>query len=245
MREFVETREEEGEPTDMMEFLKDVALLTDRDIEQQNKASVKLMTIHSAKGLEFPCVYVVGMEEDIFPSPQSTDSQRRLEEERRLLYVAITRAEKYCFLTYANMRYRYGKMEFCTPSRFLRDIDRDLLDIGGYSSRKTSYSERRQPTTYTTPRNFRPIERPAPSFRHVSTTQPQVSQRTVTNSSPKPAINNNSIIFNAGDQVIHERFGEGVITAIEGTGESAKAIVEFTYSGTKKLLLKFAKLKKK
>ena len=244
LREFVETREEEGEPTDMMEFLKDVALLTDRDIEQQNKASVKLMTIHSAKGLEFPCVYVVGMEEDIFPSPQSTDSQRRLEEERRLLYVAITRAEKYCFLTYANMRYRYGKMEFCTPSRFLRDIDRDLLDIGGYS-RKTSYSERRQPTTYTTPRNFRPIERPAPSFRHVNTTQPQVSQRTVTTSSPTFLTSNNNAPFNAGDQVIHERFGEGVITAIEGAGDSTKAVVEFAYSGTKKLLLKFAKLKKK
>lgn len=252
LREFVETRQEQGEPTDMMEFLKDVALLTDRDIEQQNKASVKLMTIHSAKGLEFPCVYVVGMEEDIFPSPQSTDSQRRLEEERRLLYVAITRAEKYCFLTYTNMRYRYGKMEFSAPSRFLKDIDRDLLDVGGYGSRKTCYPERRQPT-YTTPRNFRHIEKPTSSFRPVerqsfrpaNITQPQVSQRTVTTSSSTFSTSNNDATFNTGDQVIHERFGEGVITAIEGVGESTKAVVEFAYSGTKKLLLKFAKLKKK
>ena len=253
LKEFTETRLEQGEPADMMEFLKDVALLTDRDIEQ-DKASVKLMTIHSAKGLEFPCVYVVGMEENIFPSPQSTDSQRRLEEERRLLYVAITRAEKYCFLTYANMRYRYGKMEFSAPSRFLKDIDKDLLDIGGYGSRRTSYPERRQPT-YTTPRNFRPIERPASSFRPVerpassfrpvSSIQPQVSQRTIVAGPSASPANNGSATFNAGDQVIHERFGEGVITAIEGTGESTKAIVEFTYSGTKTLLMKFAKLKKK
>ena len=243
LKEFTETRQEQGEPADMMEFLKDVALLTDRDIEQ-DKASVKLMTIHSAKGLEFPCVYVVGMEENIFPSPQSTDSQRRLEEERRLLYVAITRAEKYCFLTYANMRYRYGKMEFSAPSRFLKDIDKDLLDIGGYGSRRTSYPERRQPT-YTTPRNFRPIERPASSFRPVSSIQPQVSQRTIVASPSASPASNGSAMFNAGDQVIHERFGEGVITAIEGTGESTKAIVEFTYSGTKTLLMKFAKLKKK
>ncbi len=253
LKEFTETRLEQGEPADMMEFLKDVALLTDRDIEQ-DKASVKLMTIHSAKGLEFPCVYVVGMEENIFPSPQSTDSQRRLEEERRLLYVAITRAEKYCFLTYANMRYRYGKMEFSAPSRFLKDIDKDLLDIGGYGSRRTSYPERRQPT-YTTPRNFRPIERPASSFRPVerpassfrpvSSIQPQVSQRTIVAGPSASPASNGSAMFNAGDQVIHERFGEGVITAIEGTGESTKAIVEFTYSGTKTLLMKFAKLKKK
>ena len=243
LKEFTETRQEQGEPADMMEFLKDVALLTDRDIEQ-DKASVKLMTIHSAKGLEFPCVYVVGMEENIFPSPQSTDSQRRLEEERRLLYVAITRAEKYCFLTYANMRYRYGKMEFSSPSRFLKDIDKDLLDIGGYGCRRTSYPERRQPT-YTTPRNFRPVERPASSFRPVSTIQPQVSQRTIVASPSASPASNGSAPFNAGDQVIHERFGEGVITAIEGTGESTKAIVEFTYSGTKTLLMKFAKLKKK
>jgi DNA helicase-2/ATP-dependent DNA helicase PcrA len=143
-------------------------------------------------------------------------------------------------------------MEFCSPSRFLKDIDRDLLDIGGYGSRKTSYPERRQPT-YTTPRNFRPIERPASSFRPVerqsfrpvNTAQPQVSQRTVTTSSPTFPTSNNNATFNAGDQVIHERFGEGVITAIEGAGDSTKAVVEFAYSGTKKLLLKFAKLKKK
>ena len=227
LKEYVETRQEQGEPTDIVDFLKDVALLTDRDIEQ-DKPCVKLMTIHSAKGLEFPCVYIVGLEENIFPSPQSTDSQRKLEEERRLFYVAITRAEKHCIMTYAKMRYRYGKMEFSSPSRFLRDIDRDLITTGTKSPKTSTESPRLRPIrTFT----------PPPTITH----QPShIIHQTSSAFSSQP-----SAFFKVGDAVVHERFGDGVVTAIEGTGDSQKAIVNFAYSGTKQLLLKFAKLKKK
>jgi DNA helicase-2/ATP-dependent DNA helicase PcrA len=238
LQEFVETRREQGEPTDIVDFLKDVALLTDRDIEQE-KPCVKLMTIHSAKGLEFPCVYIVGLEENIFPSPQSVDSMRKLEEERRLFYVAITRAEKHCIMTYAKMRYRYGKMEFSSPSRFLRDIDSDLLETGRPSS-KNSLPPRRQPVSvvpsFRESRNLTPIRRQPSSF------SPQPSDIIPHTSSIS---HHPSGGFSVGDAVVHERFGDGIVTAIEGSGDSQKAIVNFTYSGTKQLLLKFAKLKKK
>lgn len=224
LKEFVDTRQEQGEPTDIVDFLKDVALLTDRDIEQE-KPCVKLMTIHSAKGLEFPCVYIVGLEENIFPSPQSTDSQRKLEEERRLFYVAITRAEKHCIMTYAKMRYRYGKMEFSSPSRFLRDIDRDLITTGSpvRSSQKS----------------------PVQGFQGSRVQEFKGSRPLTSHHSSLPIGGVGGGAFNVGDAVVHERFGDGVVTAIEGSGDSQKAIVNFTYSGTKQLLLKFAKLKKK
>ena len=186
LKEFVETRQEQGEPTDIVDFLKDVALLTDRDIEQE-KPCVKLMTIHSAKGLEFPCVYIVGLEENIFPSPQSTDSQRKLEEERRLFYVAITRAEKHCIMTYAKMRYRYGKMEFSSPSRFLRDIDRDLITTGSPSKSSGFKSQ---------VSSFRPqgssFKSQIPSFKsQTSGFKPQVS-------SFKPQTSNSSTLGGVG-----------------------------------------------
>jgi DNA helicase-2/ATP-dependent DNA helicase PcrA len=250
LKEYVETRQEQGEHTDIVDFLKDVALLTDRDIEQ-DKPCVKLMTIHSAKGLEFPCVYIVGLEENIFPSPQSTDSQRKLEEERRLFYVAITRAEKHCIMTYAKMRYRYGKMEFSSPSRFLRDIDSDLLETGRPS--KPSIPPRRQPSqpVFTDTRHLRRVStissQPITNSRQPSDIIPQTSsllQHHTSNSSPLGGAREGSP-FSVGDAVVHKRFGDGIVTAIEGTGDSTKAIVNFTYSGTKHLLLKFAKLKKK
>lgn len=240
LKEFVDTRQEQGEPTDIVDFLKDVALLTDRDIEQE-KPCVKLMTIHSAKGLEFPCVYIVGLEENIFPSPQSTDSQRKLEEERRLFYVAITRAEKHCIMTYAKMRYRYGKMEFSSPSRFLRDIDRDLITTG--SPVRSSQKSPVQGFQGSRVQEFKGSS----SFRFQgSRVQEFKGSRPLTShhsSLPIGGVGGGS--FNVGDAVVHERFGDGVVTAIEGSGDSQKAIVNFTYSGTKQLLLKFAKLKKK
>ena len=246
LQEFVETRREQGEPTDIVDFLKDVALLTDRDIEQE-KPCVKLMTIHSAKGLEFPCVYIVGLEENIFPSPQSVDSMRKLEEERRLFYVAITRAEKHCIMTYAKMRYRYGKMEFSSPSRFLRDIDSDLLETGRPSS-KNSLPPRRQPVSvvpsFRESRNLTPIRQQPSSFNpQPSDIIPHTSS--ISHHTSSIIHHTSSALFSVGDAVVHERFGDGIVTAIEGSGDSQKAIVNFTYSGTKQLLLKFAKLKKK
>lgn len=247
LKEFVDTRQEQGEPTDIVDFLKDVALLTDRDIEQE-KPCVKLMTIHSAKGLEFPCVYIVGLEENIFPSPQSTDSQRKLEEERRLFYVAITRAEKHCIMTYAKMRYRYGKMEFSSPSRFLRDIDRDLITTG--SPVRSSQKSPVQGFQGSRVQEFKGSS----SFRFQGSRVQEFNGSRPLTSHHSPLTSHHSSLpiggvgggsFNVGDAVVHERFGDGVVTAIEGSGDSQKAIVNFTYSGTKQLLLKFAKLKKK
>ena len=132
MQDFVESRKEEdmGNEVYLPDFLQEVALLTDLDSEEgDSNDKVTLMTIHSAKGLEFPTVFIVGLEENIFPSPMCTNSMRELEEERRLLYVAITRAEKHCILTCAQNRFRYGRMEYDTPSRFIRDIDPELLDV--------------------------------------------------------------------------------------------------------------------
>ena len=134
MQDFVESRREEdmGDEVYLPDFLQEVALLTDLDSDNGDENNkVTLMTIHSAKGLEFPTVFVVGLEENIFPSPMCTNSIRELEEERRLLYVAITRAEKHCILTCAQNRFRYGRMEYDTPSRFIRDIDPELLDVQG------------------------------------------------------------------------------------------------------------------
>ena len=134
MQDFVESRKEEdmGDEVYLPDFLQEVALLTDLDSDEgDSNDKVVLMTIHAAKGLEFPTVFVVGLEENIFPSPMCTNSMRELEEERRLLYVAITRAEKHCILTCAQNRFRYGRMEYDTPSRFIRDIDPDLLEVHG------------------------------------------------------------------------------------------------------------------
>ncbi len=230
MQEFVETGREQDTPITLTDFLQEVSLLSDRDDESDDMPKVTLMTIHSAKGLEFPYVYVVGMEENIFPSPLSQGSIRELEEERRLLYVAITRAERYCHLTYAKMRYRYGKMEWDTPSRFLRDIDPHLIHINGDNVmpayRRSAPMHRPQP---------RPAASPMPQPRFTPTS------RIASHSPIATAVN---LDFSIGDKVSHDRFGLGVITALDGNGGSAKATVEFKNAGTKQLLLKFARLKK-
>lgn len=230
MQEFVETGREQDTPITLTDFLQEVSLLSDRDDESDDTPKVTLMTIHSAKGLEFPYVYVVGMEENIFPSPLSQGSIRELEEERRLLYVAITRAERYCHLTYAKMRYRYGKMEWDTPSRFLRDIDPHLIHINGDNVmpayRRVAPMHRPQP---------RPAASPMPQPRFTPTS------RIASHSPIATAVN---LDFSIGDKVSHDRFGLGVITALDGNGGSAKATVEFKNAGTKQLLLKFARLKK-
>ena len=147
LQEFVDTRREEGREAEVYlpDFLQEVSLLTDLDSDDGSESRVLLMTIHAAKGLEFPTVFVVGMEENIFPSPMSCNSIRELEEERRLLYVAITRAERHCILTCAKNRWRYGKMEFDTPSRFLKDIDPALMTVEG-GTEKGDYEHNRSYT---------------------------------------------------------------------------------------------------
>ncbi len=263
MHDFVDDAKEEGNPVGLLDFLHEVALLTDRD-KDSNTPEVTLMTIHSAKGLEFPCVYVVGLEENIFPSPLCTDSKRKLEEERRLLYVAITRAERFCILTYAKMRFRYGKMEFDAPSRFLRDIDRGLIEAdsrttfsssrgGGFggdtpSSRGGGYFGGDTPSSRggyyggDIPRQ-RPVVQKSPfaSMKPVA----QVT-RTSMYSAPSPFGEGwgEAGGLAVGDTVQHDRFGTGRIVKFEGTADSLKATVEFQNAGVKQLLLKYARLKK-
>ena len=317
MQDFVESRKEEdlGDEIYLPDFLQEVALLTDLDSDEgDSNDKVTLMTIHSAKGLEFPTVFVVGLEENIFPSPMCTNSMRELEEERRLLYVAITRAEKHCILTCAQNRFRYGRMEYDTPSRFIRDIDPELLDVhsesgggsvfgsserkaynrydggaygtgntGGYSRTSRGY-ESESPEWMQNPRPVATQFKADPKPRAVAPRQPekpvdpfgegfkrlyqqQTGKTLSTSGSPQsasrpstPASGNFRPVSRAvpprpmasdasasdlreGVTIEHQRFGIGKVVRIEGTGENTKATVEFRNTGTKQLLLKFAKFK--
>ena len=298
MQDFVESRREEdmGDEIYLPDFLQEVALLTDLDSDTGDENDkVTLMTIHSAKGLEFPTVFVVGLEENIFPSPMCTNSMRELEEERRLLYVAITRAEKHCILTCAQNRFRYGRMEYDTPSRFIKDIDPELLDVhsesgggksffggsyggsyGGSSGGSRSPEWMQNPRPVATqfkadpkPRMVAPRqpEKPVDPFgegfkklyqqqsgKPLSTSRPSTSPSASRPSGnfrpvnravpPRPMASDASASdLRVGSTIEHQRFGIGSVVKIEGTGENTKATVEFRNTGTKQLLLKFAKFK--
>ena len=269
MQDFVESRREEdqGDQVYLPDFLQEVALLTDLDSDDgDSNDKVTLMTIHSAKGLEFPTVFVVGLEENIFPSPMCTNSMRELEEERRLLYVAITRAEKHCILTCAQNRWRYGRMEYDTPSRFIRDIDSNLLDVHGEvgggkpffggGSRSSEWMQNPRPVATQfkadpKPRAVAPREpeRPVDPFSDGFKRQLNMAsggrfkpvQRAVP---PRPMATDASPgDLHEGVKIEHQRFGIGTVIKIEGTGENTKATVQFQHAGTKQLLLKFAKFK--
>lgn len=314
MSAFVEERREEGRFDELFlqDYLQDVALLTDADSDgDKDEPRVSLMTVHAAKGLEFPTVFVVGLEENIFPSPLSAASLRELEEERRLLYVAITRAEKHCILTNAKNRWRYGKMEFDNPSRFIDEIDGKLIDsldeAGGslFGSRADSMSDQpewaraqrprkpwedaEQPRYSSRYQNFKPVASqfvadPKPSlfddepetshtsgrssvsgrsslsegnfksvralnaakrymethFSHPASRSTGSSAASVSSSAASSA-GSSSCGLQEGMKIEHQRFGLGTVLKIEGTGENTKATVEFVHSGTKQLLLKYAK----
>ena len=253
MQDFVESRKEEdmGDEVYLPDFLQEVALLTDLDSDDgDSNDKVVLMTIHAAKGLEFPTVFVVGLEENIFPSPMCTNSMRELEEERRLLYVAITRAEKHCILTCAQNRFRYGRMEYDTPSRFIRDIDPELLEVhgeaGSAESRKpynnwmqnprpvaTQFKADPKPRAVAPRQQEKPVDPFGPNFKRVYNAV-----------APRPMASAPSASdLHEGAKIEHQRFGVGTVVRIEGTGENTKATVEFRNAGTKQLLLKFAKFK--
>ena len=280
LQDFVESRKEEGrlDEITLRDYLQEVSLLTDLDSDgnEEERRKVTLMTVHSAKGLEFPTVFVVGLEENIFPSPLSTNSKRELEEERRLLYVAITRAEKHCYLTYAKSRWRYGHMEFSSPSRFLRDIDSSLIaDDSGASeqSRRSSYGSgsrfentlfgdgRRFQNSNPVASQFRADPKPreavhreepprdpfSPSFKRTLAASGGNLRRisSVVNHTPASASRPSAAPsgLQEGQTIEHERFGIGTVVKLEGTGENQKATVQFRNSGTKQLLLKFARFK--
>ena len=330
MSAFVEERREEGRFDELFlqDYLQDVALLTDADSDgDKDEPRVSLMTVHAAKGLEFPTVFVVGLEENIFPSPLSAASLRELEEERRLLYVAITRAEKHCILTNAKNRWRYGKMEFDNPSRFIDEIDGKLIDCldeaGGslfgsmsesrlgsrsgsmFGSRADSMSDQpewaraqrprrpwedaEQPRYSSRYQNSKPVASqfvadPKPSLfddepetsrtsgrssvsgrsslsegnfksvralnaakRYMETHSSHPASRGTgssaasVSSSTASSAGSSSCLLQEGMKIEHQRFGRGTVLKIEGTGENTKATVEFVHSGTKQLLLKYAK----
>ncbi len=277
MQDFVESRREEdmGDQVGLSDFLQEVALLTDLDSDgDESQPKVSLMTIHSAKGLEFPTVFVVGLEENIFPSPMCVNSMRELEEERRLLYVAITRAERHCILTCAQNRFRYGRMEYDTPSRFIRDIDHRLLRVEGEENGANEWrAEPRKPWQRPSEgpewmQNPRPVGtqfRADPKPRQVAPRQPETavdpfspsfhrqmeqgSSRfkllTPMTSSPmaSTSVSLSSSSLHEGAVIEHQRFGIGTVLKVEGSGENEKATVEFRNTGTKQLLLKFAKYK--
>jgi DNA helicase-2/ATP-dependent DNA helicase PcrA len=226
--EYIDIRREEGmEQVTLADFLSEVSLLTDQDNDKEENANkVTLMTIHAAKGLEFRNVIIVGLEEDLFPSLMSKDNQRAIEEERRLFYVAITRAEENCILTYAKSRFRNGKSNMCSPSRFLRDIDTKYLHAPGEASQDSFFTKRepaRSPV-FTSP------------FQQPKAMEPSAAPTEQT-SLPEDISG-----LKAGMKVRHDRFGTGEIIALEGSGGNTKATVHFSNFGQKQLLLKFARL---
>jgi DNA helicase-2/ATP-dependent DNA helicase PcrA len=235
IKEFTEAAETNGEPSILEAYMANVALLTDQDTESdEDRNKVTLMTMHSAKGLEFKHVYIVGMEDTLFPSPMSSGSARELEEERRLFYVAVTRAEKQATFSYALNRYKWGNLERCSPSRFLKEIDQKFLtypQTGGKPFQNNNSSPARPAALREEPNTYKREER----FK-------KIQEVTVKNS--VPFVGSDSSLFSEGDTVEHERFGKGIIRTIEGQPPNTTATVEFEKEGSKKLLLRFAKLKK-
>ncbi len=252
MQTFVAGRQEEGRMDEayLTDYLQDVALLTDADSEgEKDEPRVSLMTVHAAKGLEFATVFVVGLEENIFPSPLAAVSVRELEEERRLLYVAITRAEKHCILTNAKNRFRYGKMEFDNPSRFIDEIDASLIEGGeetpesSFGGGRSSYGGYGSSSRYGSDGGYgerMPWDRDRSGYgRDYQNSKPVASQFMA---DPKPAFASSAAgSLSEGCRIEHQRFGIGTVLKIEGTGENTKATVEFQNAGTKQLILKFAK----
>lgn len=231
--QFQEARQEEGESAYLPDFLSEVSLLSDVDSEEGNEDKVVLMTVHSAKGLEFKNVFVVGVEEGLFPSLMGGDSPGALEEERRLFYVAMTRAEQNCILSYARSRFRFGKMEFSSPSRFLREIDAACMDVPGMTTRKA-----------TEKRNI--------AAGPVSVRKPLISiglRKISETGGSKPIVpaastrEDSDAGIRVGQHILHERFGEGEVTVVEGSGENLKATIRFKNAGVKQLLLRFARFK--
>ena len=249
IQDFVEGQKEIADATgSLSEFLEDVALATDLDKETDEVDRVALMTIHLAKGLEFPFVYVVGMEEDLFPSAMSVNSRSELEEERRLFYVALTRAEKQAYLTYVISRYRWGKLIDAEPSRFIEEIDEQYLD---FMVPKDDYQFRSfvNPDIFddeidksnlrtTKPKKGTPpskTEEEEKRIRRLRKVKPQ------DNSPAKPIKPIPQL--DAGQWVEHQRFGKGKVLEVQGVGQDKKANIDFQIGGVKSLLLKFAKLK--
>ena len=259
MSDFCAQRQEEGNPNVLLgDFLSEVSLLTDQDSDKDgDDEKITLMTVHSAKGLEFKNVFVVGMEENLFPSSMVGDSPRALEEERRLFYVAITRAEEHCFLSYAKTRFRYGKMEFGSPSRFLKDIDVRFLRLPQDAGMFRRVEEEAAVFRRENARGFAPDKEDAPyggkervSVRPkqqiIAPTVPRNLKRvapSANTASTSPSAGGSANCVQQGQLIEHERFGLGEVLKVEGEGDNAKATIRFKNAGDKQLLLRFARFK--
>lgn len=259
MSDFCAQRQEEGNPNVLLgDFLSEVSLLTDQDSDKDgDDEKITLMTVHSAKGLEFKNVFVVGMEENLFPSSMVGDSPRALEEERRLFYVAITRAEEHCFLSYAKTRFRYGKMEFGSPSRFLKDIDIRFLRLPQDAGMFRRVEEEAAAFRRENARGFAPDREDAPyggkervSVRPkqqiIAPTVPRNLKRvapSANTASTSPSAGASANRVQQGQLIEHERFGLGEVLKVEGEGDNAKATIRFKNAGDKQLLLRFARFK--
>lgn len=250
IQDFVEGQKELADETgSLAEFLEDIALATDLDKDTGDDDRVALMTIHLAKGLEFPYVYIVGMEEDLFPSAMSMNTRSELEEERRLFYVALTRAEKQAYLTYTQSRYRWGKLIDAEPSRFIEEIDekyieyltppmdsnyryKPLIDSDIFGEVDKSKLRLKKPLSGTPPEYQKPSEE---KLRKLRKLKPDLGE---------PLAKNNLFDndLTVGNKVEHSRFGKGEIIKIEGIGNDKKAEIKFDNGGIKKLLLRFARL---
>lgn len=259
MSDFCAQRQEEGNPNVLLgDFLSEVSLLTDQDSDKDgDDEKITLMTVHSAKGLEFKNVFVVGMEENLFPSGMVGDSPRALEEERRLFYVAITRAEEHCFLSYAKTRFRYGKMELGSPSRFLKDIDIRFLRLPQDAGMFRRVEEEAAAFRRENARGFAPDREDAPyggkervSVRPkqqiIAPTVPRNLKRvapSANTASTSPSAGGSANRVQQGQLIEHERFGLGEVLKVEGEGDNAKATIRFKNAGDKQLLLRFARFK--
>ena len=259
MSDFCAQRQEEGNPNVLLgDFLSEISLLTDQDSDKDgDDEKITLMTVHSAKGLEFKNVFVVGMEENLFPSGMVGDSPRALEEERRLFYVAITRAEEHCFLSYAKTRFRYGKMEFGSPSRFLKDIDIRFLrlpqDAGMFRRVEEEAAVFRRenargfaPDKEDTPYGGKERVSVRPKQQIIAPTVPRNLKRvapSANTASTSPSAGASANRVQQGQLIEHERFGLGEVLKVEGEGDNAKATIRFKNAGDKQLLLRFARFK--
>lgn len=251
IKDFIEEQKENEEDASLAFFLEDVALATDFDQEKDDVPRVSLMTIHLAKGLEFPYVYIVGLEENLFPSAMSMNTRSEIEEERRLFYVALTRAEKQVYLSFAQSRYRWGKLIDCEPSRFLDEIDEKFIDyitprkeaaksnafidkdiFGSPDQNKIRF---KKPIQKNTERHLK-----KPLTKHAKTIPPAKLKKVADLGGSQNLFDNNLL---QGNTVEHAKFGRGEVLSIEGAGNSKKAEIKFDSGDTKKLLLQFAKLK--
>lgn len=252
IKDFIEGQKEiDGARGALSEFLEDVALATDLDKDTGDDDRVALMTIHLAKGLEFPYVFIVGLEEDLFPSAMSLNTRSELEEERRLFYVALTRAEHQAYLTYAQSRYRWGKLTDCEPSRFIEEINDEHLEYinpaetSGYRYKPMIDVDIFGDIDKSKLRLSKPVSGTPPKYITDNEPKPNSAIRKlkpINSNSPAQQVGTEVNKLNIGNIVMHERFGKGTVVNLEGVGGDRKAEIKFDVGGLKKLLLRFAKL---